>query len=127
MGNLAVKFALAVLIINAVISFFNATGVILAPNTVNQVDMSQDTWQQMTDPTHDKEGMEILDIAKQGVYGGGLWMFQFVFGFCYLKGIIDPWVMYTWPFTLATAILQGLIYVVVGLGVIQFISNRRTT
>lgn len=125
MGNLAVKIAVMVIIINAVISFFNATGVVVLNFSANQIEQDKDVWQQMTDPTSQDSNI-VSDIAKQGLYGGGLWMISFVYGFVYLKGLIDPLIMYTWPYTLATFILQGLIYVVVALGVIQFIANRRT-
>lgn len=126
MVNLAFKIPLAVLILSAIISFMSQTGAINGSHATAQVNTTDDKWKEMLTAQELAEG-DGLEAQQDAYTAAGFSLKDFVFGTAYVKGPLDEFAQNQYPYTLATAILQSLIYTIVGIMFIGWVLNRTTT
>jgi hypothetical protein len=121
--NAAFKLALGAYVIGIILAFLNATGTIATDTQVQNLNVSEDKLNTMLDPATLAEG-DSLEVQQESYQQAGFDLKEFVFGSIYIKGTIDQLVHYQWPYTLATSLFQGILYIVTTWFFISWILNR---
>lgn len=121
--NLAFKLAIGVYIVGAILAFLNATGAITTDVQAQNLNVSEDKFNEMLDPASLQEGDPLTN--QQNQYNqAGFDLKEFIFGSIYIKGTLDQIAHYQFPYTLATTILQTILYSVTLWFFVSWILNR---
>jgi hypothetical protein len=91
------------------------------PAVMNEINESK--WNTMTDPGAVSEGNP-LDNQQEAYQSAGFDIVEWIKGSVYVKGVLDQFCQYQWPYTLFTGILQALIYIITIWGVLSWVLNR---
>lgn len=121
--NSAFKLALGAYVIGIILAFLNATGAIATDTQTQNLNISEDKFNTMLDPATLAEG-DALEVQQEQYQQAGFDFKEFIFGSIYIKGTIDQLVHYQWPYTLATSLFQGILYIVTTWFFISWILNR---